>query len=155
MSPKAPKNFWKNNDTDRTSGHCHKSFRRRTDRLRSAAGRLRGLSGRGACPAAGLCGMKENKEQIFSVAVADSSAYNSGDSVIVTLNPRLGWISVLFCYALPLFLMLLTLFSGRYFGQNEIFSGITAIIVLIPYYFLLFLGRNYFKKKFTFKITRQ
>ncbi len=109
----------------------------------------------GACPAAGLCGMKQNKEQIFSVAVADSSAYNSGDSVIVTLNPRLGWISVLFCYALPLFLMLLTLFSGRYFGQNEIFSGITAIIVLIPYYFLLFLGRNYFKKKFTFKITRQ
>ena len=109
----------------------------------------------GTCPAAGLCGMKESKEQTFSIAVTDSSAYNRGDSVIVTLNPRLGWISVLFCYAFPLLLMLLALFSCQYFGQNEIFSGITAIIVLIPYYFLLFLGRNYFKKKFTFKITRQ
>ncbi len=109
----------------------------------------------GACPAAGLCGMKENKEQIFSISVTNSSAYNRGDTVIVTLNPRLGWISVLLGYAFPLLLMLLAIFFCRYFGQNEIFSGITAIIILIPYYFLLFLGRNYFKKKFTFKITKQ
>ncbi len=107
----------------------------------------------GACPAAGLCGMKENKEQIFSVSVPDSERYRAGDSVIVELNPRLGWLAVIFCYGLPLFLMLFTLFVCGCFGKSEIFSGITAIIILIPYFFFLFLGKKYFKKKFTFIVT--
>lgn len=88
--------------------------------------------------------MKESKEQIFSIAVTDSSAYNRGDSVIVTLNPRLGWISVLFCYAFPLLLMLSALFSCQYFGQNEIFSGITADNCLDSLLFSLILRKKLF-----------
>lgn len=109
----------------------------------------------GTCPAAGLCGMKEDKDQIFSIAVPDSGNYRIGDSVMVELNPHLGWLAVLFCYGLPLFLMLFTLFICDCIGKNEIFSGITAIIILIPYFFLLFLGKKYFKKKFTFIVTEK
>lgn len=108
-----------------------------------------------ACPAATLCGMGENRVQTFSVSVPDSQCYHIGDSVNVELNPYLGWLAVIFCYVLPLLIMLLTLFLCIFFKQSEIFSGITAIIILIPYFFLLFLGRKHFKKKFTFNITQK
>lgn len=107
----------------------------------------------GNCPAAHLCGMKEKQKQIFSISVQNPSRYQTGDSVLISLNPRLGWLAVLFCYVLPLTLCLLTLILSQIFTKNEIFSGISAIIILIPYYFFLFLGKKYFKKKFTFKIT--
>ena len=116
--------------------------------------KLERIAACGSCPAANYCGMGEKKEQILHINVADSASFSQGESVNLELNPRLGWLAVCFCYILPLILLLSTLFLCQYYTGNEIFSGIIAIIVLIPYFFILFLSKNFFKNKFAFQVTK-
>ena len=105
------------------------------------------------CEAQKLCGMNKTTSQIYEIKVAAPQYYKIGDIINIELNPHLGMVALFLCYVMPLLLMILSLVISDFFIKNEIICGIISIIILIPYYFLLFLGKKYFNEKFTFNIS--
>ncbi|MGL5547644.1 MAG: SoxR reducing system RseC family protein, partial [Tannerellaceae bacterium] len=58
-------------------------------------------------------------------------------------------------YALPIVLILSTLFGASAAGMSDTAAALLALATLIPYYCVLYLFRNKLKKRFTFKIRKQ
>ena len=55
-------------------------------------------------------------------------------------------------YLIPIILLLAVLFLCLGLGVNEGLSALISIVVLIPYYIILYLGRDRLKKKFEYTI---
>ena len=94
-----------------------------------------------ACKVAGHCNASESKEKIVDVLnVNDISTLKVGDHVIVTASHDVVLVTVL--------LIMLKVFS------NEGLAAITALLSLIPYYWVLYLMRDKIQKKMSFFIER-
>lgn len=116
--------------------------------------RIRRQSACGSCCAKTVCGMGDAQEKIFAIPDENAEKFKIGEKVRLAISAQNGFLAVWYGYILPLILMISVLFGVNLFTDNEIISGISAIIILIPYYFILFLGRKLFNKKFTFTIIR-
>ena len=101
-----------------------------------------------SCSLRSSCNMSENKKREVVINDVDTSKHNIGDKVEVVLTMRQGLQAIWYAFGIPLFIMLLTVISVFCFGWGEIISGISGIIVLIPYYFGLFLSQRKLDKKF-------
>lgn len=100
-----------------------------------------------SCAISSSCGLSEIKKRI--VTIYDSSnQYNVGDQVEVVISTEQGLQAVVYAFTIPLLILLITVISLYVYGFSEIISGISGIIVLIPYYFVLFLNRNRLENKF-------
>jgi len=81
------------------------------------------------------------------------SGYTTGETVNVILDRSLGNKAVLLGYFIPFILLITTLLvSSLHFG--ELWSGLMAVAVLIPYYLLLFAFKDKLSKTFHFRIER-
>ncbi len=108
-----------------------------------------------SCSIRGHCNLSESKEKEFTVNIADASEYKLGEEVNVSISLSQGAKAVVFAYVIPLTLMLLTIILLTSIGCSETTSGISGIIILIPYYFCIFLLRKRLKKSFQFKISKR
>lgn len=99
--------------------------------------------------------MGEQQFQTYTIAVDNAADYHIGGEVELETQQSNGFWAVFYGYVFPLVLMLAALILSLWLTQNEIYSGIISIIILIPYYFLLFLMRKYLKTKFVFRITKK
>ena len=90
-----------------------------------------------SCLAKGVCGLSESKEKI-----------------IVIKDPKGGIKAVIYAYVIPLILLVATIIGLQFIGFDDFKSGISGIIVLIPYYFVLFLMRSKITSDIKFKIIR-
>ena len=104
------------------------------------------------CQAHKYCTLNEQKEKIISVIVPENHTFKIGDDVVISLPVSAGMEAVAFGYILPLILLVITIVSAHYCGCNDFISGISGIIILIPYYFGLFLFRRKLKSLFEFEI---
>lgn len=104
------------------------------------------------CAVRGACGIGDCANKIIEINTTEANNYHSGQKITVCLEQDYGFYALFLGYILPLFLVLIVLFSALALGANEISSGIYSIIVLIPYYFGLSLSKKYFQNKFHFKI---
>lgn len=102
----------------------------------------------GGCSLRSACNMSEVKKREVTIDGVNSKEYAVGDKVEVVLTMRQGLQAVWYAFVIPLFIMLLTVISALYYGLGDIISGISGIIVLIPYYFGLFLSRRKLDSKF-------
>jgi sigma-E factor negative regulatory protein RseC len=105
------------------------------------------------CSAKSFCSISEQKDKIITAKVTNSSLYSINDYVDVSINQPLAIKAVLYSYVLPLILLLATIIALYTMGFNDFISGISGIIVLIPYYFGLFLLRNKFRADFKFIVS--
>ena len=111
------------------------------------------LSGCASCHAKGVCSAADMQEK--SVEVFDyTNQYTTGQEVNVTLKQSLGFRALFLGYVLPFILVLFTLIILTIITNNEAISGIGALIVLVPYYLVLFLLKSKIRKKFTFAINK-
>ncbi|MBU8891789.1 MAG: SoxR reducing system RseC family protein [Bacteroidales bacterium] len=111
------------------------------------------LSGCASCHAKGVCSAADMQEK--SVEVFDyTNQYTTGQEVNVTLKQSLGFRALFLAYVLPFILVLFTLIILTIITNNEAISGIGALVVLVPYYLVLFLLKSKIRKKFTFTINR-
>lgn len=106
------------------------------------------------CDARHGCGLMDCQKKIVEIDTPEAFSYHVGEEVNVSLTPQAGLWAVFLSYGLPLILMLVTLIGASAAGMSELISGISGIIVLIPYYFWLFLNRKRFKRQFSFKISK-
>lgn len=105
-----------------------------------------------ACHSKGLCSVSGEKEKIIEVKNTAQNEHKQGEAVLVTMSPKMGVKAVLWGYFVPFFIMLATLIIAVKATDNEGFSGLLAIAVLLPYYVVLYLLRKNLQSVFEFKI---
>ena len=87
-----------------------------------------------------LCMLGDSKAK--EVEVLTNVLFQSGDEVVVKINPASGYRAVLLLYINPFLVMLLTLVLMMRFGFSEGLTGIASLLVLVPYFGTLYLLRK-------------
>ena len=100
------------------------------------------------------CGLMECQDKILEIVDKNTSKYKIGEEVLVSISGKMGLNAVLVGYVFPLILMILILAMVYIYTQSDLLSGISAIIILIPYYLGLFLTRKRIAKKFAFTVSK-
>lgn len=106
------------------------------------------------CDAKHGCGLMECKNKIIYIPTAKTDNFNKGDDVLVNMENNSGMYAVILGYILPLILMFSTLLIVFLLTDNQIKGGISAIIILIPYYLGLFLMRKRIAGKIHFTVSK-
>ncbi len=106
------------------------------------------------CDARHGCGLMDCQNKIVDIATPHARDYQSGEEVIVGMAQTFALKAVFLAYLLPLILMVAALVIADICKCSEIISGISAIIILIPYYFWLFLSKKRLAGKFRFTISK-
>jgi sigma-E factor negative regulatory protein RseC len=102
-----------------------------------------------SCHARGGCGIADSATREVEVGDLDRS-FTLHEEVQVTLKKGLGQKAVFWAYIFPFSLMLLTLVVAS-MATEEWVAGLMSLLILIPYYGILYLFRSHFQK--TFRIT--
>ena len=107
-----------------------------------------------SCNLKGSCSVSEVTEKIIDITVADPKEYKTGEAVTVFYKQTLGFRALLLGYVLPFLIMLITLIITLSITNKELVSGLLSLVVLIPYYLLLYLSKDKIKKTFSFSIKK-
>lgn len=104
-----------------------------------------------ACHAQGSCGMAESEAKQIELDATQSFKLN--DSVEVCLNKSLGLKAVFWAYVFPFILLISTLMIASLYVK-EWLAGLMSLTILVPYYALLFVLRQTFKKAFNISVIK-
>jgi sigma-E factor negative regulatory protein RseC len=105
-----------------------------------------------ACHAKSACGMGEQAEKILTVPRPEGKDFTLNQRVNVRMGIGQGNKAAVLAYLFPIILLLVVLFACLGFGLNEGLSALISIVALIPYYIVLYLKRDKFKKQFEYTI---
>ena len=106
----------------------------------------------GQCQAKSHCGMAESAEKIIEVTHPDPAQYAIGDPVVVSLEQSLGYKALLLGYIIPFLVLLISLFTVALTTGNEGLAALVAVLLMGPYYLLLYRYRHKLRKTFHFRI---
>lgn len=106
------------------------------------------------CHAKSMCSASDSKEKIIEV-VDRSNAYSPSEEVVLIGRSALGLQAVFFAFVIPLILVVAALFAGTSLEWPETTTALIALIVLVPYYGLLYLLREKLKRKFIFTLEKR
>ena len=93
------------------------------------------------------------KEKIIEVDLADLGQHNEGENVTVEMKQAYGTWAVLLGYFFPFLVLFFGLMLFLHWGLDQGLAGILAIALLIPYYGILYLMRDFFKKRFRYHVS--
>lgn len=102
------------------------------------------------CHAEGLCGISGKEEKIIDIR----GRYNvsPGDSVTVLMEQSTGYKAVVLSYLAPLIIVITGLITCNILSFNELTAGLISILLLVPWYLILYLYRNKINRSFTFTL---
>jgi sigma-E factor negative regulatory protein RseC len=104
------------------------------------------------CKAKSACGVSESNDKEIEVFESDQT-FCLNEPVTVSLKKELGLKAVFWAYVFPFILIMATLvISSNFF--TEWLAGILSLLVLGPYYLMLFVFNNLFKKAFKVSILK-
>ena len=107
-----------------------------------------------SCDIKGACTLSEVKEKIIEVDISEDQIYDLGEEVVIQMKQSLGTWAVLFGYIFPFLLVISVLIIFTSFGLDQGLSGLLAILILAPYYIIMYLLRAFLRKKFTYRLQR-
>ena len=81
-----------------------------------------------------------------------SQQFCIGQSVEIEGTTSQSLWAVLWAYALPLMLLLVALLGFSFVLQNDGLSALLSVLVLVPYFFMLYAFRDRISRKLSFKI---
>lgn len=110
------------------------------------------MSACSSCHAKGMCNVADMEEKLIEVKKLPDDNLKSGDELRVTMKTSHGSKAVLLGYIFPFFLMIGILLLVLFLSDDEGLAGLSAILILIPYYWLLYIYRDKLKKTFSFTI---
>jgi sigma-E factor negative regulatory protein RseC len=105
-----------------------------------------------SCHAKGMCAVSEVEEKIIEAHSGQTGQYQPGDQVMVRMEESLGMKAVFMGYVLPLIVLLVSIVVFLLLLKNEGLAALFSILMLVPYYLVLYLFRNKLQKKFRFSI---
>jgi len=95
--------------------------------------------------------MSETQEKTVVINDSNFSNYTVGQHVNVLLNTNKGFEALMWGYLIPFVILFITLLISSSY-MSELYSGIVAILILIPYYIMLYFVNGRMKRKFNFQI---
>lgn len=104
------------------------------------------------CNIKSACGISDSNSKEVEVYSLDKRLKLHED-VNVILKKDLGLKAIFWAYVLP-FLLMITILIFASTLVTELFAGILAISLLIPYYLILYILRDQFKKIFKISIIK-
>lgn len=110
------------------------------------------MSACASCHAKSMCSVADVEEKVVEVKRRQGTNYLEGQQVTVTMKRSLGGKAVLLGYALPFLILMAVLLTVLFISGDEGLAGISAILVLVPYYWLLYRLRDKLKRTFSFEI---
>ena len=96
--------------------------------------------------ARGACGVTDSVNKTVEV-INPEGTFKLNQPVEVVLKKDLGQKAVFWAYIFPFLLMLATLVTSSLFLE-EWMAGLLSLLILIPYYGMIYALKNYFKKTF-------
>ena len=105
-----------------------------------------------SCQLKGVCSVADIEEKVIEVPKNINKAYKEGEKVEIEMKESLGVKALLLGYVYPFILMLAVLIVTYALTDKQGLSGLLAVGSLVPYYFILYLFKNKFRKIFTFSI---
>ena len=107
------------------------------------------------CHAKSVCGERGEKREIV-VVTPYAKEFAIGERVTVALeHNRMGLISVVWSYVLPLVILVGVLFGARAFGANDGVAALSSMAAMSLYYVGLYLMRKMFDKQIKFTIIKE
>lgn len=105
-----------------------------------------------ACSVRGHCSSADSKEKIIDVDGTGLSC-KVGDEVVVVGRTSMGLKAVCLAFVVPFLVLFISLIICLIVtGGNELLSGVLSLVLLIPYYTVLWLNKNKIKKNFSFTV---
>ena len=105
-----------------------------------------------ACSAKGHCSSADSKDKIIDIIDTAASSYLVGEKVMVIGETSMGMMAVVLAFIIPFILLIFSLFLFMALMENELYSALLSLAILIPYYFILWLNKTRLKQKFSFTI---
>ena len=106
-----------------------------------------------SCEIKGACSVSDTTEKFIDVKLPDKSEnYRIGQAVTVKMKQSSGTWAILFGYVFPFVLILAALIIFTSLNLDQGLAGVLSLSMLLPYYFVLYLLRNLFKKRFDHSI---
>lgn len=103
------------------------------------------------CHAKKACTAADQTEKIIEVPT-NSKQLTIGQQVTIVGSQSMGWKAVWYAFLLPFLLLMTILIVISETTENELWAGLWALLVLIPYYLILYFLRDKMKQRFTFTI---
>ena len=104
-----------------------------------------------SCSVKGHCSAAESKEKLIDVYNKDGLDCQVGSQVTISGATSLGMKAVMWAFVFPFVVLLVSLFiSMSVTGGDEAVSSLVYLCMLIPYYLILFLYRERFRRTFVF-----
>lgn len=105
-----------------------------------------------SCHAKGACTSADSSERVINVK-NDKRDFQIGDWVNITGTQSMGMSAVFYAYVLPfIFIFVALLVMTEMTALGELKAGLISLMILPPYYLLLFGFRKKLEKKYTFTI---
>ncbi|WP_111708822.1 SoxR reducing system RseC family protein [Lutibacter citreus] len=104
------------------------------------------------CKAQSACGVSDSNDKEIEVSNSLQS-FQLNESVNVMLKRELGLKAVFWAYVFPFILMMVVLVTATFFVKEWI-AGLLSLFILVPYYFMLYLLKDRFKKAFQVSILK-
>ena len=105
-----------------------------------------------ACKVAGYCNAAESKEKIIDVYCDSVADYQVGQQVVVSTSGQVAVKALLWAFGVPFVLLMTVLVLVLLLTANEGLAALSALAVLVPYYFVLWLLRNKMREQLAFRI---
>jgi positive regulator of sigma E activity len=105
-----------------------------------------------ACHAKGMCSVSEVEDKIIEVDVANEESYKNGEQVTVRMQQKLGRKAVMLGYVIPLVILVASIIIFVTLFKNEGLAALISLLMLVPYYLILYFLREKLKQQFSFSI---
>ena len=105
-----------------------------------------------ACHANGACSAADLQDKIVEIKTPEANQYSIMQKVIIVGKAQQGFKAVLFAYALPTALVIISMLITYSITNNDVLSGIVALGILIPYFTVISLLKKRLQKTFSFTI---
>jgi len=105
-----------------------------------------------SCHAKGACTMAEMKEKIIETETDHPGKFKPGDEVMVRMDESLGRKAVFLGYGLPFVVLVASIIVFLSLFNHEGLAALLSLLMLVPYYLILYLFRNKLHKEFRFRI---
>jgi sigma-E factor negative regulatory protein RseC len=107
-----------------------------------------------SCHAKGACTAADMQDKLIDVFTSDEPI-QIGQKVMLMGKSSLAPLAVILAYVLPTALLFATLFLTYLITRNDQLAGALALLVLVPYFTVIYFLKNKLQKTFSFTIKHQ
>lgn len=106
-----------------------------------------------SCQTKSLCNIKGNQDNIIELT-DKSGDFSVGDMVNILIKRSSGYFALFLGYLLPLIIVLVFVILFLSLGFKEVIAGTGSILILAPYYIILYSIRNNIRRRFKITLSK-